>query len=396
MKRVAVVSAILISIMLSGCDLWTPVAGLAEATAPADPVAPIALSTPAPLEASAPTRVPAVPTAAPTVAPSPTPGDPVRLTASYPISGDTVVPADRPLILEFDRALDRPSLEAGLVISPTVAGTLEWASDSSVAFRPTNGWTEPLYEVSLAAVRAADGAALAGSASLQFGTGGRGIPVPALMYHHVADLPAEASESQRNWTVSPAAFAEQMHYLEREGWHSVTPAQFAAYAAEGSPLPPKAVMITIDDGARDVYMNACPVLMETSLRAVLFVIPSHMEYGGYISWEMARELAAQGMAFGVHTLNHIALRGEPRDVLQQEIGESKRIVEEELGQKVDSFCYPFGSYDENTISLLQEYGYTTAFTLNGLPYQPGDDPFRLNRLLVRYETTLEEFIDLLP
>ncbi len=397
MRRLAVVIVMLAMMALGACDLWTPVSGPAEPSAIAGSgvtPAPIASASTAAPDAPDPTFTPQPPaTAAPTIVPSPTPGQPPRLVASYPISGDTVVSPDLPMTLWFDRPPDRTALEAGLVISPTVEGTFEWATDTIVGFRPTNGWTEPAYDVWLSDV---NGAPPAEPLSLHFGTGGRGIPVPALMYHHVAELPGDASETQRNWTVSPAAFAEQLQYLASEGWHSIAPAEFAAYAAEGRPLPPKPVIITIDDGNRDIYTTAYPLIMETNLRPVLYVIPSHMSYGGYFTWEMARELAGQGMTIGVHTLSHIALRGESIDVLQQEIGESRRIVEEELGQAVDSFCYPFGSYDENTIAILRENGYTTAFTLNGLPYQPRDDPYRLNRLLVRYETTLDEFIDLLP
>jgi peptidoglycan/xylan/chitin deacetylase (PgdA/CDA1 family) len=390
-RSLPVFALFLVALALGACRLWAPAPGALGAEAPVPATQPPASPLPEPIFTAAPTA-----TAAPTLAPSPTPGPPPRLTGSYPIAGDTLVRAEFPLTLEFDRPLDRASVEAGMTISPSVAGALEWPADGTVVFRPEGGWTEPDYEVSLTGIRAADGAPLDEPLTLRFGTGGRGIPVPALMYHHVANLPDDATETQRNWTVSPAAFAEQLHYLAREGWRSISPAQFVAYAEEGHPLPPKPLLITIDDGNRNIYANAYPLIMETALRPVLFVIPSHMGYGGYLSWEMTKELAEAGMIIGIHTQNHIALRGQPNEVLEVEIGEAKREVEERLGLAVDSFCYPFGSYDENTIAVLRAHGYTTAFTLNGLPFQPADDPFRLNRLLVRYETTLEEFAALLP
>ena len=62
----------------------------------------------------------------------------------------------------------------------------------------------------------------------------------------------------RTWSVSPEAFSEQMTYLAREGWHSVSPAELYAYLQEGAPLPPKAIIISMDDGYREVY-DVAPV-----------------------------------------------------------------------------------------------------------------------------------------
>lgn len=390
MRRSLVIIAIaLLLVTVSACRMWAAVPGGfggAEDPSPTPPPPTLAPTfTPQP-----------TPTPEPTAAPTPTLGPPPNLVASYPIEGDTVVRAEFPLTLEFDRPLDRGSVEEGLRITPETAGAWEWPVDNVAVFRPEGGWTQGAYEVTVDGVRAVDGVPLGEGLALRFGTGGKGIPVPALMYHDVKELGPEANDVQRTWTVSPEGFAEQMAYLAREGWHTIYPAQFLAYAQEGQPLPPKPVMITIDDGYRSTYETVHPILMEAGLRAVLFVIPSHMGYSAYFDWEMTQELAEAGHEIGIHTLDHLALRGESAGVLDVQVGEAKRQIEEALGRPAEAFCYPFGSYDEATITALREHGYTTAFTLNGLPYQPADDPFRLNRLLVRYETTLEEFAELLP
>jgi len=392
MRRTLIVLGIVLSLVLiSACRLWGAVpAGLRPG---ADPTATPTAAPPT----AAPTFTPAPsPTAEPTAAPSPTPGPPPNLVATYPIDGDGVVRAEFPLTLAFDRPLDRASFEVGLSISPATAGTFGWPAEHVAQFYPEGGWTAAEYEVHVAGVRSADGTPLTEPIALRFGTGGRGVPVPALMYHEIKELDLDANEVQRTWTVSPQGFAEQMAFLDREGWHSITPAQFVSYAQEGAPLPPKPVMITVDDGYKSVYEVVDPILAETDLRAVLFVIPSHMGYSAYVTWEMTQELAAAGHEIGVHTLDHVALRGESADVLDVQVGEAKRLIEEAIGRGVDAFCYPFGSFDDGVIAALEAHGYTTAFTLNGLPVQPADEPYLLNRLLVRYETTLEEFAEMLP
>ena len=103
------------------------------------------------------------------------------------------------------------SLEAGLVISPTVTGRYEWESPERVAYYPDGGWSSSdLWEARLGSeVRAADGGALE-PVTLHFSLDGRGSPLPVLMYHHVDELGPDATEGKKDWTVSPAAFREQM------------------------------------------------------------------------------------------------------------------------------------------------------------------------------------------
>jgi len=336
-----------------------------------------------------------VPSATPSPTPSPTPGPPPCVVASYPIEGDLAVSAEYPLTLVFDRAVDRGSAEAGLAVSPRVEGFFEWPSDTTLVFRPTDGWTSEAYTVHLSGVRGTDGGIMSEALSLHFGTGGRGVPVPVLMYHHVMHLQEDATELLRTWTVSPAAFEEQMKYLDSEGWQAIAPSALADYF-RGEPLPMRPVIITIDDGNKDIYTNAYPILMETDLRPILYVIPSHMGYGAYFDWDMTEELVKAGFHIGVHSYDHIALRGVDRSTLETQVKFAKDVLEEHLGLTLDSFCYPFGSYDEDTIAALEEHAYTTAFTLNPSLYQTPDAPYQLNRLLVTYDTSLEEFVDLLP
>jgi peptidoglycan/xylan/chitin deacetylase (PgdA/CDA1 family) len=309
------------------------------------------------------------------------------------------VPADRPLAIEFDMAMDRASVEVALHISPTLAGEFLWPSDRRVLFMPAGAWdaTTGGYEVTLAAgTHSAEGGTLAEPFRLRYGAGGRGAPIPVLMYHRIQDLDASATSLQRTWTVSPDAFAAQMRYLAEHGWHSVSPAQVAAYLGHGEPLPARPVVISMDDGYREVYTTAYPILAETGLLPVLFVVPQYMGYGAYLDWPMLEELAAAGFAVGAHGYDHSDLRKAPDSDLPRQIVQSRAVLEERLGITVDSFCYPYGSYDRRTLDALAAAGYTTAFTLNPSAYQPYGDPYRLNRLLVTYETALSEFADLLP
>jgi len=331
------------------------------------------------------------PTATPTLAPPP------RLVASHPIAGDQAMPTNRPLTLVFDQPMDRASVEIGLVFSPTVAGRCEWPASDCVIFRPTAGWPPGSCELTLNAVTSsAAGTPLEQPLRLTFANGGKGTPVPILMYHHILELADDATKGQRAWTVSPRAFEEQMTWLVERGWHSINPAQLAAYWRDGSPLPSKPIVISMDDGYKEVYTTAAPIFTETSLRPTLFITPRYIGYGAYMTWEQLGELATVGYAIGAHGYDHSNLRGMNDAELALQIGDSRQILKERLSVAVDSFCYPYGGYDDRVLAALEKHGYTTAVTLNPGYWQSPDQPYQLDRLRIDYSMTLTEFAELLP
>ncbi len=335
--------------------------------------------------------------ASPTPTVSPTLGPPPCVVASYPLDGDRAVHPGRPLILVFDRPMAMASVIANLVISPGVAFEIVAQDARRLLVAPEGGWVAEEYQITLRGeAMDAHGRVMGNPFTLSFSSKGGGVRLPVLMYHHIWVLPDDATELDRTWSVSPEAFSEQMTYLAREGWHSVSPAELYAYLQEGAPLPPKAIIISMDDGYREVYDVALPVFQETGLRPVLFIISEHLGYSAYLSWEQLEELVTGGVTIGSHTMSHMDLRALGEADLRRELAGSRELLEQELGVTVDSFCYPYGSYDARIIAAVEAQGYTTAFTLNSSAYQSPDEPLRLNRLLITYEMSLTEFAELFP
>ncbi len=363
---------------------------------------PVTVATVTPTFEPLPTIGPAEETPEPTVEPtataSPTPAAPLRLTASYPIDNDGAALPERPLVLVFDRAVEPASLEAGLVISPTVTGRYEWTGAERVAFYPDGGWgSSDVWEARLTPdLRAADGGTLASEVVLGFSLSGRGSPIPVLMYHHVEELGPEATEGKKDWTVSPEAFRQQMAYLEQEGWTSISGTALADYLLDGEPLPPRAVVISVDDGYRSFYQNGWPIMQETSLRPQMFLVTQFADYSGYVNWDEARALVAGGAWIGSHGYSHRALGEVPASELAWELGESRVALETQLGITVDTFCFPYGGRPQAALAIMAENGYRTGYSLNPTYWQRPEAPYFIGRLRVDYRTTLDEFADLLP
>ena len=353
-----------------------------------------------------PSRVPASatctaspsPAASPTVTPTHTAEPPLTLVASYPVDGDQAVVGMRPLILVFDHPVDDRSVEASLTISPTVAGQIGWPSEERLHFTPTTAWQADIaYELVLAnGTMAPEDTTISPGVRLRFRSAGRGVPVPILMYHHVLTLDESPTEGQLTWTVSPEAFAAQMRYLASEGWQTVTPRQLATYLTQGEPLPPRPLIITIDDGYREIYSDAFPILQEAGLEPTLFVVPEYVGYGAYMDWPQLEALAGAGFVIGSHGYDHSNLRKADDEELLRQIADSQAVLSEHLHVTVDAFCYPFGSYDERVMEMLEAHGYVAAFTLNPTIYQSPEKPYLLNRRIITYATTLDEFAELLP
>ncbi len=198
--------------------------------------------------------------------------------------------------------------------------------------------------------------------------------VPILYYHSIEDRPGN------ELGVPPKKFTEQMKYLSDNGYTSITLEQlYQAY--RGGKLPPKPVAITLDDGYPDNYTAAFPVLKQYKFTATIFAFTGGIGHG-MLTWDQVKEMNAYGIAIMPHTVNHVDLSKLSRDAQRQEIENSKLDLEQNLGIKANFFCYPYGHYNNDTIKLVKELGFTAAFTTATGKVKPGDDLYHLKRVYV--------------
>jgi peptidoglycan/xylan/chitin deacetylase (PgdA/CDA1 family) len=101
--------------------------------------------------------------------------------------------------------------------------------------------------------------------------------------------------------------------------------------------------------------------------------------GEVLSWEMVRAMAAAGVEFGAHTVNHVVLTHESDEALEREVLASKREIEVQVRRPVIDFAYPNGYYDRRVVAALVRNGFRSAVTTEDLPNRVGGDPYRLRR-----------------
>ena len=108
------------------------------------------------------------------------------------------------------------------------------------------------------------------------------------------------------------------------------------------------------------------------------------EYGA-INWRQAREMADAGVEIGSHTLTHPILTGLGDARLREEVAQSRDRIQNALGRKVETFCYPNGDYDLRTQREVARAGYRLAVTTDVGLNNGRNDPLALRRIHGEYD-----------
>ena len=199
--------------------------------------------------------------------------------------------------------------------------------------------------------------------------------VPVLNYHQINN------EDHNVLTLSDTEFEAQINYLSQEGYNGISPDQLADYLQYGKQLPSKPILITLDDGYKDNYRVAYPILQKYHFTATIFVITDFIgHYGKYLTWNQIREMSDNGFSFEDHTLSHISLPKASDEEIRNQLVKSREALEWQLGKKVEYLAYPGGEYDSRVIQLAKEAGYRAAFTVNFGRDRINSTLYTLNRI----------------
>jgi peptidoglycan/xylan/chitin deacetylase (PgdA/CDA1 family) len=237
--------------------------------------------------------------------------------------------------------------------------------------------------VALAATGVA-GAEPAGRLALPDPLPRRSVELPILMYHRVNITTPSTPAASRALTVHPADFERQMVWLKRHGYRAVTQRELFDALFRGRPLGPRPVLITFDDGYRDVLFRASPVLARLGLRATAYVISGRISAGdpSFLTWGMLRALEKRGIEIGSHTVRHRDLTAlSTRDAFA-ELLHSRLALERRLGHPVQWLAYPFGRYDARIEQLARRAGYVLATTTQPGVRQSARAPLALRRVRI--------------
>lgn len=225
--------------------------------------------------------------------------------------------------------------------------------------------------------------------------------VPILMYHQVGQ-PSPKGSPYRGLTVPPAHFQRQMVWMRRLGYRGLSMRDLTPYL-KGEKRA-KVFGITFDDGYRNVYRNAMPLLNELGFTATNYFVVHQLN--GSNAWDAVkgipasdlmsinemRNWAAAGHEVGSHTLDHEHLPTLAPDTAMHQIRQSKVELERLLDSEVSAFCYPYGDETPALRLMVQSAGYLNATTTQRGLARQSDDIFGIPRVTVARSTHIIRFL----
>ena len=216
------------------------------------------------------------------------------------------------------------------------------------------------------------------------------VQIPIILYHHIAVSPINS-----NYYVPPEHFEEQIKLLHDWGYATITTQMLVQAIQEGVALPPRPILITFDDGDQSVYNSAFPTMQKYGFTGATYIVYYYMNTQGYMTSDQIKELAAAGWEVGSHSLTHIDLTINP-ERQRNEVVESRKNLESELGVPVLTFAYPFGALDGPTVDYVHYAGYIAAMGLGPTAEQGVGNLFNLQRRDIKGSYDLRLFASFLP
>jgi peptidoglycan/xylan/chitin deacetylase (PgdA/CDA1 family) len=218
-------------------------------------------------------------------------------------------------------------------------------------------------------------------------------PVPILLYHAVTDTPPAWIAP---FAVSPATFAAHLDVVAASGRQPLTVSEYADGLRGRAPLPPRPVLITVDDGFADFATHALPALAARKLPSTLYVTTGALADRSYECVlpraDMLRSadlagLEAAGVEIGAHSHTHRQLDLLPRREVAAELSRSGDVLAQVLGHRVRSFAYPHSYWRAQVRSLVGGAGFDSACAVGNALSSGRDHPLALSRLMIRSDTS---------
>jgi peptidoglycan/xylan/chitin deacetylase (PgdA/CDA1 family) len=221
------------------------------------------------------------------------------------------------------------------------------------------------------------------------------IKLPVIMYHHINNLDGIPSSDAVGigLRISEQALEKQLLYLKENNYTTINSFQLYDYWKQATSLPEKPILLTFDDGYIDNYTKALPLLQKYKMVGDFAIITKVIGTGEYMNYDQLKDILKAGSSISSHTQLHCSLAYKQKDgsfletpvvqvkdikdecpslnypsqmnsnQVKNELINSKKTLEDNLGIKVTTLVYPFGHHNKQTQAFAREVGYEFAFTV---------------------------------
>lgn len=206
--------------------------------------------------------------------------------------------------------------------------------------------------------------------------------VPILMYHSIGeDIP----DKDNLLSISVSSFEKEMKFLKDRKFNVISLEDLADYIDSGLRLPRNSVVVTFDDGYKDNFILAFPLLKKYNIPATIFICPLLIsQEPDYLTWTQVKKLASSPLIdIGSHGLSHAYLPDiKDQRQLSYQIKTSKILLGEILNVPIKFFSYPAGGFTKKIRQMVIDSGYRGAVATKPGRRYPDNDIFALKRMRI--------------
>lgn len=195
-------------------------------------------------------------------------------------------------------------------------------------------------------------------------------------------------------SISTDKLREDFAWLKANQYHVIPLENLVDTLQKGQPVPPKTVVLTIDDGYRSFYESGLEVFKEFGYPFTLFVYTEATDgnFSDFMSWETLREVSQYG-SVQLHTHSHPHLTRLDDSALENEIAQAAALFEENMGYRARFLAYPYGEYDTRVREAHRAHGFEALFNYNGGIVGQKADLFNLDRTGVSGRWPIKSLVD---
>lgn len=213
----------------------------------------------------------------------------------------------------------------------------------------------------------------------------KGYDIPVLMYHSITD------NDKRIFKVTKDNFYEQMKYLKDNGFSVLSMDEVYDHLKNHKSFKDKSIAITFDDGYKDNYDNAYPILKEFGINATIFVVTDYLDSSAYLSVDEIKEMQLNNIDIESHTTNHAKLDKLTEIDRINTLKDSKTYINEVLNKDVKYIAYPYGRCNKEVVRDAYLEGYKMSFTTKSGHATGRDDLNQLKRVMISGYMNIDRF-----
>lgn len=206
------------------------------------------------------------------------------------------------------------------------------------------------------------------------------IRLPIIMYHYVEYVKDKGDTIRQRENVNPATFEWQVKTLKENGYKFYF-VKDVPQLLKNDRISSRAAVITFDDGYRDFYTDAFPILKKYQVKSTVYVICDFIGGDNFMTEQQLKNVVKSGLVeIGAHTSDHLYLESMLKPSVEEQIATCKKDLETILKKSIETFAYPYGAFSQETVNEVKKASFSAAVSVIPGIVQSENNLFYLYRI----------------